>query len=110
MFFLPVYQNYVDYTKEDSLKIHFSSLERDINYNVKFKLDENYTKGQKIMLNITGLEKINLTNPNERQGNCDIKYKFDMQSTDIFSIIGSFTTFDENIEHKIDFQLYELRN
>lgn len=108
LFFLPIYQNYGNLLKEDFISIYFSNLKEDITFKTKYNLEKEYTTGDKITLNITGYEEENIFIKDREKGKLDLVYKFHKETHEIFSIVGFISAFENNVEYKIDFQLYEL--
>ena len=108
LFFLPVYQNYGNVPKENFILIYLSSLKEEITFKTKYNLEKEYTTGDKIALNMTGYEEENIFNKDREKGKLDLFYKFHKETHEIFSIIGFISAFENNVEYKIDFQLYEL--
>lgn len=110
LFLLPIYQDYHAKTKKDSLQIFFNTIAEEINYEVEYSLQPEFTRGNKIALQITGMEEETFLNKNREKGKIELLYKLDKETQEIFSITGFATTFNNDIEQKIEFQLYELKN
>lgn len=92
------------------MKIYFSSLGYEINYDVEFSLVSEYTISDKIALKIEGREKEDFLNKNSEKGKIELLYKFRKDSHEIFSVTGNITTFERKQEYSIEFQIYELKN
>ncbi|REC46154.1 hypothetical protein [Chryseobacterium pennipullorum] len=107
LFFLPVYQTYPDFFRKDFLEVFFSGISRSVRYDTEYWVSREYTKGNKIALNIKGVEEEDPFNKNSPKGQIDLLYKFDRETGHLFSIAGFLSTFEKNTEYKIDFQLYE---
>ena len=110
LFFLPVYQNYPQFLKQDNLQIYFSAISKEIDYKVEYTLNKEFTRGNKIALQISGIEQEDIFNKNIKKGELDFLYKFDKGTMEIFSITGFATKSDENEMYKVDFQLFDLKN
>lgn len=110
LFFLPIYQNYLQFLKEDFLEIYFSSIGQEVSYKVDYELEKEFTRGEKIALRIKGREDENLFNKSRELGEIDLLYKVDKETKEIFSITGSISTFEKDVRYTVDFQLYELNN
>ncbi|KFF03099.1 hypothetical protein [Chryseobacterium luteum] len=107
LFFLPVYKGYPKFFSKDFLQIYFSGLSRDARYEIEYSLNKEYTRGNKIVLRITGTEEEDAFNRNKPKGKVDLLYKFERETREIFSISGTLSTFDKGKEYEIDFQVYE---
>ncbi|PUB30756.1 hypothetical protein C8J95_10574 [Elizabethkingia sp. YR214] len=110
LFCLPVYQSYPDFFKKDILHIYFPGIPGEISYEVEYKLGKNYTRGNKIVLEIKGNEEESMLNLNAQKGCIDLSYKLHKETKTLFSITGVVSAFDHDIEQKIEFQLYELNS
>nr|WP_314499518.1 hypothetical protein [uncultured Chryseobacterium sp.] len=107
LFLLPIYQGYPEYLRKSFLQVYFSGLSQETGYDTEFVLNKEYTKGDKIALQITGTEEENLFNKSRAKGEANLLYKLNKDTGEIFSITGYISTFEKNAEYKIDFQLYE---
>jgi hypothetical protein len=107
LFFMPVYQSYPHFLKKDSLEVFFSAISQNVDYQVEYSLNREYTRGNKIVLKLEGNEEENSFNKNKARGKIDLLYKFEKESREIFSITGFLSTFKNGKEYIIDFQLYE---
>lgn len=110
LFFQPIYQSYQNFVKDDYLSIYFAGISQEISYKIEYDLQKEFTRGDKIALNVTGKEEENIFNKNREKGEIDLLYKFHKETHEIFSITGSISAFDDGIEYKIGFELYELKN
>lgn len=110
LFFLPVYTSYRDFTKQDFLKIFFSSISSEVYYNLFFKLEKEFTRGNKIALRLDGEEEENIFNTLKKRGKIELLYKFNRETLEVFSITGTMSAFENDIENVIEFQMYELEN
>jgi len=108
LFFLPVYQMYSGYSKEDVFSFHFANIQNDIAYDVKYTLDKEYTRGNKIALRISGQEKDNFLIEKSEKGSVDWLYRFQKDSHELFSVTGLVSTFDTGKELKIEVQIFEI--
>lgn len=108
LFFLPIYQTYEGYKKESQLQIYHTDIAKQINYKIEYSLQKKLTRGDKILLKITGIEEENLLNENRKKGKVELLYKLDKETKVIYSIAGFITYFENNEKHIVDFQLYEL--
>jgi len=108
LFFLPVYQIYSGYTKEDVFSFHFANIQNDIVYDVKYTLDKEYTRGKKIALRISGYEKHSFLIEKSEKGSVNWLYKFRKDSHELFSVTGLVSTFDNGKELKIEVQIFEI--
>lgn len=108
LFFLPVYQLYSGYSKDDSFSFYFAKIQSDINFNVKYTLEKEYTRGNKIALRISGNEADNYWIKKEEKGCLDWLYKFHRDTHDLFSVTGSVSTFERGKEIKIEVQIFEI--
>lgn len=103
-------QDYHGKTNKGSLQIYFNTIAEEVNYQVEYSLKPEFTRGNKIALQITGMEEETFLNKNREKGKIELLYKLDKETREIFSIKGFATTFINDIEQKIEFQLYELKN
>ncbi|MBF8455553.1 hypothetical protein IV494_00020 [Kaistella sp. G5-32] len=110
LFFLPIYQSYQNFKKDDYLSIYFAGISQEISYRIEYDLQKEFTRGDKIALNVTGKEEENIFNRNREKGEIDLLYKLHKETHEIFSITGSISAFEDGLECKIDFELYELKN
>lgn len=110
LFFLPIYQSYQNYAKDDYIRIYFAGISQQTDYKVKYELKKEFTRGDKIGLTVIGKEEENIFNEKKGRGEIDLLYKLHKETHEIFSITGNFTTFENGLEYKINFQLYELKN
>ncbi|OAH76784.1 hypothetical protein AXA65_00430 [Chryseobacterium sp. FP211-J200] len=108
LFFLPVYQLYSSYSKDGSVGFYFANLQSNIAFNVKYTLEKEYTRGNKIALRISGNEVDNEWKQKAEKGSMDWLYKFQKDTHDLFSITGSVSTFDRGKELKIEVQIFEI--
>lgn len=108
LFFLPVYQLYSGYNKEDSFSFYFAKIQSDINFNVKYTLDKEYTRGNKIALRISGNERDNFLLEKSEKGSVNWLYKFQKDTHELFSVTGSVSTFNRGKELKIEVQIFEI--
>lgn len=108
LFFLPVYQSYFNYSKDGSVGFYFANLQSNIAFNVKYTLEKEYTRGNKIALRISGNEVDNEWKQKAEKGSMDWLYKFQKDTHDLFSITGSVSTFDRGKELKIEVQIFEI--
>lgn len=108
VFFLPVYQSYFNYSKDGSVGFYFANLQSNIAFNVKYTLEKEYTRGNKIALRISGNEVDNEWKQKAEKGSMDWLYKFQKDTHDLFSITGSVSTFDRGKELKIEVQIFEI--
>lgn len=110
LYFSPIYQQYVEKGKQDSCSIYFASLSEMKFYNTTLKLQKEYTRGNKIALQIFGNEEDNIFNKKKKKGKMEFLYKLHKDTHEIFSITGWATTFDDEKEVKIEFEMYEISN
>lgn len=110
LFFLPVYQSYPQFYKSGSVDFYFSSLGQSVNYDFEFFLNKEFTRGEKIALQLLGKEEENIFNKNREKGEIDLLYKLHKETHEIFSITGSVSAFENDVEYKTNFELYELKN
>ena len=110
LFFLPIYQNYPKFLKEDLLEIYFSSIGQEVSYKIDYELEKEFTRGEKIALRIKGREEETLFNKGQELGEIDLLYKLHKETKEVFSITGLMFAFEKNEMYQIDFQLYELKN
>lgn len=110
LFCLPVYQSYPEFLKKDILHICFPGMPGEVSYKVEYKLGKNYTRGNKIVLEIKGVEEESMINLNAQKGHIELFYKLHKETKILFSITGVISAFDHDIEQKIEFQLYELNS
>ncbi|GEN67621.1 hypothetical protein [Chryseobacterium rhizosphaerae] len=107
LFFLPVYQGYPQFQKKDFLQIYFSGLSQEIGYNTECILSREYTRGNKIAVQLAGMEEETPFNKNGKKGEASLLYKLNKETRELFSITGSLSTFEGSTEYKIEFQLFE---
>ena len=108
LFFFPIYQTYSGYTKEGQADFYFANIRENISYELQYELKKEFTRGNKIALQVSGKEQ---TNPFERKnelGSIDMLYKLDKDSHEIFSVTGFASTFVKEKELKIEFQLFDI--
>ncbi|MBW3524069.1 hypothetical protein [Chryseobacterium sp. NKUCC03_KSP] len=110
MFFLPVFRGYTRYEASTDLNVYFSSLNKNVQYNTKYLLNKEYTKGGKIALKIEGNEEENGFNKGENKGELNFLYKLEKNTYEIFSIAGYCTVYEREQEHKVHFEMYKLNN
>lgn len=110
LFCLPICQSYPGFFKKDILHIYFPGMSGEVSYEVEYKLRKNYTRGNKIVLEIKGIEEVSMLNLNAQKGRIDLLYKLHKETKTLFSITGVVSAFDHEIEQKIEFQLYELNS
>lgn len=110
LYFLPIYQNYPTFLKDDLLEIYFSSIGQAVSYKIVYELQKEFTRGKKIGLRIKGIEEESLFNKGQELGEIDLLYKLDKETKEVYSITGLISSFERNERHQIDFQLYELNN
>lgn len=108
LFFLPVYQIYSGYRKEDVFSFYFANIQGDIVYDVNYTLDKEYTRGNKIALRISGNERDNFLLEKSEKGSVNWLYKFQKDTHELFSVTGSVSTFDKGKELKIEVQMFEI--
>lgn len=97
LFLLPIYQDYHGQTKNDSLQISFNTIAEEINYQVEYSLKPEFTRGNKITLQIIGTEEETFLNKSREKGKIELLYKLDNETREIFSITGFATTFNNDI-------------
>ncbi len=110
LFFLPVFRGYTRYEASTDLNVYFSSLNKNVQYNTKYLLNKEYTKGGKIALKIEGNEEENGFNKGENKGELNFLYKLEKNTYEIFSIAGYCTVYEREQEHKVHFEMYKLNN
>lgn len=110
LLFFPIYQDYLNFTKEGEAEIFFAELDSFIRYNIQYSLNHEFTRGNKIALEITGKEQEDIFNKYQEKGEINLLFKLNKETHTIFSITGFITAYEEKKELKIDFQLYELKN
>ena len=108
LFFLPVYQSYLGYKKEGNVDFYFAGIQQYISYDLDFLLKKEYTRGAKIALQITGNERDIIFNKKDKKGLVDLLYKFNKDSQELYSVTGFVSTFDNDKELRIEFQLFEI--
>lgn len=109
LFFLPIYQGYQNFVKDDYLSIYFAGISQEISYRIEYDLEKEFTRGDKIALNLSGREEENIFNKNRERGEIDLLYKLRKETHEIFSITGSVSAFENDVEYKTNFELYELK-
>lgn len=105
-----IYRNYSQFTYSSELKVYFASLSRMVVYQVNITLGNRYTENGKVVLKIEGIEEEDFFNQDRDKGKINIQYKLHKESHEIYSIIATMSSYDEGIEHKINFQLFEQKN
>lgn len=110
LFFLPIYQTYQKFAKDDYLSIYFAAISQEKGYKIEYELQKEFTRGDKIALKITGKEEDNIFNKNNEKGEIDLLYKLHKKTNEIFSITGDVSAFENGLEYKLNFELYELKN
>jgi len=108
IFFLPVYQMYSGYSKNENFDFYFANIQSDIVFNLKYALNKEYTRGGKIALRISGNETNNTLNEKPEKRSVDWLYKFQKDTHDLFSIEGFVSTFQKGKELKIEVQIFEI--
>ncbi|MET7038037.1 hypothetical protein [Elizabethkingia miricola] len=110
LFFLDVYLSYEQFSKSGVLDIYFSGLGHEVSYETEKMVNKQYTSGNKIVLEIKGQEQEDPLNIKSTKGQIELLYKLHKETREIFSINGIISTFEKAIEHRIEFQLYELNS
>jgi len=110
LFFLPVFRGYTNYEAATDFDVYFSSLNKNVQYDTKYFLNKEYTKGGKIALKIEGNEEENGFNKGENKGKLNFLYKLEKNTHEIFSIAGYCTVYEREEEHKVHFEMYKLNN
>lgn len=110
LFFLPIYKSYPQFSKKDLLQFYFPGIPHEVSYDIQYKLEQHYTRGNKIILRIEGDEEENLMNENREKGKIDLLYKLHKDTREIFSIEGAVSVIEKGKEYKTELQLYELSN
>jgi hypothetical protein len=110
LFFLPIFRGYTSYEAATDLDVYFSSLNKNVQYDTKYLLNKEYTKGGKIALKIEGNEDENGFNKGENKGKLNFLYKLEKNTYEIFSIDGYCTVYERKQEHKVHFEMYKLNN
>lgn len=108
LFFLPVYRSYPQFSYKGLTSIYFAPLGRSVDYEVEFNLQKDFTRGDKIALQLSGTETEMPVNSKFKKGEIDILYKFDKITKEIFSITGTLSAFKDDTEHQISFELFDL--
>lgn len=108
IFFFPVYQSYYGYTKSGHFDFYFANIQRNISYDIDYFLNREYTRGTKIALQIKGYESSDIFGDKLSKGKIDLLYKFQKETHELFSVTGSASTFEEDEELKIEFQIFEI--
>ena len=110
LFFLPVFTRYTNYEAATGLDVYFSSLNKNVQYDTKYLLNKEYTKGGKIALKIEGNEEEDGFNKGKNKGKLNFLYKLEKNTHEIFSIAGYCTVYEREQEHKVHFEMYKLNN
>ncbi|QDP84738.1 hypothetical protein FNJ88_03920 [Chryseobacterium sp. SNU WT5] len=110
LFFLPIYQSYPSFLKDDVLQIYFSSIGQEVTYNINYQLEKEFTTTDKIVLQLSGREEESFFNKNREKGRVDLSYKLHKDTQEISSITGALSVFEKDQKFQLDFQLYELEN
>lgn len=108
IFFLPVYQTYSGYSKNENFGFYFSNIQSDIVFEVKYTLNKEYTRGGKVALRISGNEINNTLNEKSEKGSVDWLYKFQKDTHELFSIEGFVSIFQKGKELRIEGQIFEI--
>lgn len=110
LFFLPIYQSYPSFLKDDVLQVYFSSIGQEVTYNINYQLEKEFTATDKIVLRLSGLEEESFFNKDRENGRVDLLYKLHKDTQEISSITGVLSVFEKDQKFKLEFQLYELEN
>lgn len=110
LFFLPFYQSYPDFLKEDILQVYFSGIGQEVTYNTNYELEKEFTTTDKIILRLSGEEEESFFNKNREKGKVDLSYKLHKNTQEISSITGALSVFEKDQKFQVDFELYELEN
>lgn len=108
LFFLPIYQTYSNYQKDGFAEFYFAYANRSVSYDVKYELVREYSRGNKMVLQMTGKEQNDLFFDKTEKGTLEVTLKFQKDTHDLFSITGFASTYERGKELKIEFQLFDI--
>ncbi len=106
IFFLPLYDRYPNYQKEEQVEFYFSNHGESVIYDAVFSLQKTYTHRDKILIHVMGDQYYEEISLDENKGKVDLAYELDKRTQNIFSITGKLSTFYDDQETKIFIEIY----
>ncbi|CAH0180504.1 hypothetical protein SRABI04_01490 [Chryseobacterium sp. Bi04] len=106
IFFIPLYDSYPDYQKEERLNFYFPSFGEMVYYDTVFSLQRTFSDSGRIVIQVKGDQCYDEISLDEDKGKIELDYQLDKESRNVFSVTGTLSTFYDNQEIKIYIEIY----